>query len=75
MAATTTEDIPADARRAVRDRLYDGRLLEKCVHDVRRLLSTDDDSPADAVPEVDVVYLWDESSDPVAGGSGYGTDF
>ncbi|WP_209307699.1 type I-E CRISPR-associated endonuclease Cas1e [Geodermatophilus sp. DF01-2] len=75
VAASPTEDIPADARRAVRDRLFDGKLLERCVRDVRRLLTTDGDSPADAVPDADVVYLWDESDDPVAGGSGYGTDF
>jgi CRISPR-associated protein Cas1 len=75
VAATTTEDIPGDARRAVRDRLHDGKVLEQCVRDVRHLLTTDDESPADAVPDADVVYLWDESADPVAGGSGYGTDF
>lgn len=75
VAASPSEDIPADARRAVRDRLFDGRLLERCVRDVRQLLSTDDDPSVDAVPDADVVYLWDESNDPVAGGSGYGTDF
>lgn len=75
VAASPTEDIPADARRAVRDRLHDGKLLERCVRDVRRLLLTDDDSPADALPDADVVYLWDEADDPVASGSGYGTDF
>jgi CRISPR-associated protein Cas1 len=75
VAATTTEDIPGDARRAVRDRLHDGKVLEQCVRDVRHLLTTDDESPADSVPDADVVYLWDESADPVAGGSGYGTDF
>lgn len=75
VAASPTEDIPGDARRAVRDRLHDGKLLERCVRDVRRLLLTDDDSPAEALPDADVVYLWDESDDPVAGGSGYGVDF
>jgi CRISPR-associated protein Cas1 len=75
VAATTTEDIPGDARRAVRDRLHDGKVLEQCVRDVRHLLTTDDEPPADAMPDADVVYLWDESADPVAGGSGYGTDF
>jgi CRISPR-associated protein Cas1 len=75
VAASPTEDIPADARRAVRDRLYDGKLLERCVRDVRRLLLTDDDSPADALPDADVVYLWDEADDPVASGSGYELDF
>lgn len=75
VAASPTEDIPADARRAVRDRLYDGKLLERCVRDVRQLLSANDDPSADAVSDADVVYLWDESHDPVTGGSGYGVDF
>jgi CRISPR-associated protein Cas1 len=75
VASSLTEDVPADARRGVRDRLYDGKLLERCVRDVRQLLLTDDDSPADAMQDADVVYLWDETVDPVAGGSGYGTDF
>lgn len=75
VAASESEDIPADARRAVRDRLYDGKVLEQCVRDVRSLLTVDGDPPVEAAPDADVVYLWDESDDPVAGGSGYGTDF
>jgi CRISPR-associated protein Cas1 len=75
VAASDTEDIPADARRAVRDRLYDGKLLERCVRDVRDLLGTDGDSPAAMDTDADVVFLWDEADDPVAGGSGYGIDF
>lgn len=74
VAASPSEDIPADARRAVRDRLYDGRVLEQCVRDVRRLLTTPGDAPGDEVPDADVVYLWDEAGGTVAGGSGYGTD-
>jgi CRISPR-associated protein Cas1 len=74
VAAGPSEDIPADARRAVRDRLYDGKVLEQCVRDVRRLLTTPDGAPADEVPDADVVYLWDEADGTVASGSGYGTD-
>jgi CRISPR-associated protein Cas1 len=59
----------------VRDRLYDGKLLERCVRDVRDLLGTDGDSPAAMDTDADVVFLWDEADDPVAGGSGYGIDF
>lgn len=75
VAARPTEDIEGDARRAVRDRLYDGKLLERCVRDVRSLLTHDGDEPADELPDAHIVHLWDESSDPVAGGSGYGVDF
>jgi CRISPR-associated protein Cas1 len=74
VAASPSEDIPADARRAVRDRLYDGRVLEQCVRDVRRLLTPSGDAPGDEVPDADVVYLWDESDDPVASGASYGSD-
>lgn len=75
VAARPTEDIEGDARRAVRDRLYDGKLLERCVRDVRALLTHDGDEPAAELPDAQIVHLWDESSDPVAGGSGYGVDF
>lgn len=81
VAASPSEDIPADARRAVRDRLYDGKLLERCVHDVRRLLTESGDAPGDELPDADVVYLWDEQDDAVASGtdyaleSGFGTEF
>lgn len=74
VAASNSDDMPADARRAVRDRLWDGKVLEQCVRDVRRLLSMDGDSPADALTDADVVYLWDEKSDAVASGADYGTD-
>jgi CRISPR-associated protein Cas1 len=82
IAASDSDDVPADARRAVRDRLYDGKVLEQCVRDVRRLLAIPGDSPGDEVPDADVVYLWDDKKDAVAagadyggGGSGFGTDF
>lgn len=75
VAGAKSEDVPGDARRAVRDRLWDGKLLERCVRDVRSLLNTDGDEPARDLPDAQISYLWDEHSDPVAGGSGYGTDF
>lgn len=75
VAAAESEDVPADARRAVRDRLHDGKLLERCVRDIRNLLSTNSDDPAAELPDAEIVHLWDESGDPVAGGSGYGIDF
>jgi CRISPR-associated protein Cas1 len=81
VAASQSDDVPAGARRAVRDRLYDGKVLEQCVRDVRRLLTVAGDAPGDEVPDADVVYLWDERGDPVTGGadygdgSGFGTEF
>jgi CRISP-associated protein Cas1 len=81
VAASDSDDIPADARRAVRDRLFDGKVLEQCVRDVRRLLTVSGDAPGDDIPDADVVYLWDEKGDSVMSGadygtpSGFGTDF
>lgn len=75
VAASSTDDVPGEARRAVRDRLYDGKVLEQCARDVRRLLSAPSgDAPGEAFPDADVVYLWDEASDAVAAGADYGDD-
>ncbi len=75
VAAAESDDVEGEVRRAGRDRLYDGKLLERCVRDIRTLLSTDGDEPAAELPDAEMVLLWDESGDPVAGGSGYGVDF
>lgn len=75
VAGAKSQDVPGDARRAVRDRLYDGKLLERCVRDVRTLLTIEGDEPGQELPDAQIVHLWDDQSDPVAGGSGYGTDF
>lgn len=72
--ANEPSDIPAETRRAIRDRIYDNSLLDRCVADIRRLLLPDD---ADAEPnrdslwDEDLVRLWDESGDEVAGGVNY----
>ncbi len=64
------DDIPAAARRAVRDRLRDGRLLVRCVADVRELLLPEEDPEDDAIWSTNVVQLWDEAGE-VAGGTNY----
>lgn len=38
LVAAQVADIPTAARRGIRDRMTDGRFLERCVHDLRRLL-------------------------------------
>lgn len=69
VASADVEDVPAETRRAVRDAVKDGRLLERCARDIRRLLLPDED---DAEQEWNVVHLWDGGTRTVAGGTAYG---
>ncbi|MCL2466100.1 MAG: type I-E CRISPR-associated endonuclease Cas1e [Micrococcales bacterium] len=70
IAAADVDDVPAETRRAVRDAVKDGRLLERCTRDIRRLLLPDQD---DAEQEWNVVHLWDSGTRTVASGTSYGT--
>jgi CRISPR-associated protein Cas1 len=80
VAATESTDIGADTRRAVRDRVHDGALLDRCVRDIRNLLLTDgsagpiDEEESDEGTGRDVVRLWDEGGFELAGGRNYGVD-
>lgn len=73
LAADPPLDIAAAARRALRDRIRAGGLLEQCVRDIRHLLLPDETSDASSDDE-DVVSLWDGSERAVAGGTSYGSD-
>lgn len=72
---TLHDDIPAAARHAVRDALRDGRLLVRCVADIRRLLLPDDDLTDEAVWTSNVVSIWDGADRTVAGGDNYEVDW
>ena len=80
VAASGSADIPGDTRRAVRDRVHDGALLERCVRDIRQLLLAPNASGPigenwfEADPSVDVVRLWDETGIELAGGRNYSND-
>lgn len=73
MAAGEHLDIGAETRRAVRDRIREGALLETCARDVRSLLldgsSTDGGASEDL--STDRVELWDESGGTLAAGTNY----
>jgi CRISPR-associated protein Cas1 len=71
IAARDPEDVPGETRRAVRDAVKDGRILERCARDIRRLLLPDED---DAGQEWNVVHLWDGADRIVAGGTSYGEE-
>ncbi|MGV9680365.1 CRISPR-associated endonuclease Cas1 [Nocardia sp. NPDC003482] len=63
------EDIPAATRRAVRDAVHAGNLLERCCKDIHALLLPDQPDAAEQW-DTDVVELWDRKG-TVAGGISY----
>lgn len=69
VVAEGSGDISGDTRRRVRDAMRGSRILEQCVKDIRGLLLPGDTTPLD----VDVVRLWDDKVDSVAGGTLYET--
>lgn len=82
IAAGESSDIGSDTRRAVRDRIHGGALLDRCVRDIRGLLlGAGASGPVDErwldeepEPESGAVRLWDESGHELAGGRNYGGD-
>ncbi|MEU2032847.1 type I-E CRISPR-associated endonuclease Cas1e [Nocardia amamiensis] len=77
VAAEEVDDIGAVTRRRVRDAVHDGKLLERCARDIQRLLRGDrSTSTADFDElEFDVISLWDDRDNNVAGRVGYGDEF
>ncbi len=73
VVASRPSDIAAETRRAIRDRIYGGAFLERCVKDIRRLLVPEEAEKAasDSFWDEDVVRLWDEYGDEVAAGVNY----
>ncbi|RRD45917.1 type I-E CRISPR-associated endonuclease Cas1e [Tessaracoccus sp. OH4464_COT-324] len=67
VVASGTTDVGADTRRAVRDSMREGRVVEQCVRDVKRLLLPEEEPSYD----FNVVYLWDEEVGAVSGGVDY----
>lgn len=80
IAASASTDIGADTRRAVRDHVHDGSILERCARDIRTLLLTQTASGPvneewlDADAEADEVRLWDESGAELPSGHNFGYD-
>jgi CRISPR-associated protein Cas1 len=68
-------DIPGEVRRAVRDAMADGKLLQRCVTDIRMLLLGEDTAASSEQAEAaepNVLYLWDEYGEEVVGGVNLG---
>lgn len=65
------DDVGAETRRAMRDAIYAGRLLERCARDIRTLLVDDEGADVSEMPD-DVVHIWDGGDRYVSGGTSYG---
>jgi CRISPR-associated protein Cas1 len=72
---TLHDDVPSAARHAIRDALRDGKLLVRCVADIRSLLLPEEDPNDDAMWASNVVSLWDGDNRSVAGGQNYEVDW
>jgi CRISPR-associated protein Cas1 len=70
--AGAKDDIAALTRRAVRDALADGRILERCARDLRELLLPEDAGAMNL--DIEILELWDEKSGSVRSGVNYGGD-
>jgi len=69
VVAANVTDVGAHARRRMRDAIYEERILERCVRDVRYLLAGDQDDLNDEW--ADVIVLWDAAEGSVAAGRNY----
>ncbi|MEV4130227.1 type I-E CRISPR-associated endonuclease Cas1e [Nocardia sp. NPDC049707] len=66
VAAEGGDDIPAVTRRAVRDAVHSGGLLERCCKDIHALLLPEEPDAAE-VWDADVVELWDRKGNVASG--------
>jgi len=73
IAAQSPADIGGATRRAVRDAISNGHILQRATKDIRLLLLGDDANDMELV-EVDVLHLWDEKRGFVKNAVSYGKD-
>ncbi|MFC8899489.1 type I-E CRISPR-associated endonuclease Cas1e [Streptomyces cinereoruber] len=73
VAAEGEEDIGSRTRRALRDRIHETALLDRCVSDIKKLLlGTDDTTPVNLEAAWDVVTLQSDRNEQVPAGRNYG---
>lgn len=72
LAAMQSADVAVSARRGIRDRMKDGKFMQRCVHDVRHLLLDPEEENIDEVEVEDItMQLWSGASGYVAAGKNY----
>jgi CRISPR-associated protein Cas1 len=75
LVSAQIEDVASAARRGVRDRMKDGKFMQRCVHDVRSLLLEVDDEKDDGLEVKDITtQLWNGASGFVNAGRNYGPE-
>ncbi len=72
IAAEDEEDVASRTRRALRDRINETSLLDRCVEDIKRLLLLDVERRALPEDHRDVVTLQSDGGHRVAAGRNYG---
>ncbi|MFJ9434761.1 type I-E CRISPR-associated endonuclease Cas1e [Streptomyces sp. NPDC101490] len=73
IAAQGEEDIAPRTRRALRDRIHETALLERCVDDIKSILfGSEDNTPTDPSATQDVVTLHGDRGEQVPSGVNYG---
>jgi CRISPR-associated protein Cas1 len=68
--ADSSDDIGGATRRAVRDAISDGKIMERCAKDIVQLLMREENEQLDF--EADVLTLWDDKTGDVKSGVSYG---
>lgn len=68
------DDIGAVTRRAVRDAVNDGKLIDRMVTDIRNLLSENTTAEDEEEFFDDAIMLWDDKIDEVRAGVSYGNN-
>ena len=58
----------------MRDAFYDGKIMERCAHDIRWLLLGDSIDEDVEVGDFETMFLWDESHPAVSFGVSYGKE-
>lgn len=75
VAAEAVGSIGSEVRRRVRDRLHDGKLLDRCARDIQYLLLGHREEDSAGLDDVDSASLWDGAGRTVPGGVSYGAEF
>ncbi len=70
VVAESTEDIGQRTRRAVREKIKDGKILQQCARDIQKLLIPDQIEENEWYAEV--LSLWGENGELLQGGQNYG---
>jgi CRISPR-associated protein Cas1 len=75
VAKANPDDIGSATRRAVRDAIADGHIMDRAASDIRRLLLSDGEDASVNEFFADTVHLWDEKAGYVKNAASYGREY